>query len=60
VRLPLATLQDLQDELAWVGEALQRMDSAVVTNQERAENRRQSLLEHQADVLAQIAEKEQA
>lgn len=60
IRLPLATLTDLQDELAWVGEQLDRMDAQEPVNVERWENRRLSLIDHRDDVLARIAELERA
>lgn len=56
MKLPLASLEELQEELVWIREELDRMGERPVVSHERAENRRLSLLDHQADVLAQIAE----
>lgn len=55
MRLPLATLKDLQDELAELDDLLTRMDAAVIVDAERWENLRQERLDRRRDVLRQIA-----
>jgi hypothetical protein len=55
-RLPLATAQDLRDELDIVEWQIERMYAAVPVHQERWQNRLDGLLEWRADLEAQLAE----
>jgi hypothetical protein len=56
VTFPAATIDDLYEMLEEVDAALSRMDSAVIVDETRWTNLRETRIEHRDDVLAQIAE----
>lgn len=58
MRMPCATVADLEDELVWIEEALAPPRNPVDTPEARANRRARVawLLEHKADVEAQLAE----
>lgn len=58
--LPLATRDDLVDELQIIEFLKDRMDSARIVNLERWQNRRDSLTEWEQQIRQQLAEMKEA